>query len=366
MIGLVDSSGERKERVRFAPYGESVSYDWTLRADVTGDGAVTSADNSALLSAWGTSNPLYDLDADGEVGSGDLAILFSEWGQSRLPYEAGALSRYDNIVGYSGYLFDASAGLYAVRFRWYDPAEGRWVTRDPAGYVDGGSLYEYARSGAMSMLDAFGLSACGSTEKSNSRNSCYNGGLAPGETRRDPADYDSAYACAERAWQRKCQRDSNNLNKKSDCEFAANHLYEMADKLRRIYENAEHELTKYMYNPTTSTDLLKDTGINFGIEQGLKLINWYYPKTPGHALKRLTIFYLAWEAKIAISKWIHDIGYLHEHWHDVQQIIDTGAEHDAIRSLADAVAKSCAGNYSADKKMSREQYDKNIDNCRGM
>ena len=33
-----------------------------------------------LLAAWGSFNPMLDLDANGWVGGGDLAITLSSWG----------------------------------------------------------------------------------------------------------------------------------------------------------------------------------------------------------------------------------------------------------------------------------------------
>ncbi|MGA1044686.1 MAG: GC-type dockerin domain-anchored protein [Phycisphaerales bacterium] len=49
-------------------------------ADLDGDGVVTAADLSAMLSAWGSSNAAADLDADGTVGPADLSLLLSSWG----------------------------------------------------------------------------------------------------------------------------------------------------------------------------------------------------------------------------------------------------------------------------------------------
>ena len=39
----------------------------------------------------------------------------------------------------------------------YSPTIGRWMQRDPAGYVDGASLYQYERSDAASGVDPTGL-----------------------------------------------------------------------------------------------------------------------------------------------------------------------------------------------------------------
>jgi len=54
-----------------------------------------------------------------------------------------------NTIGFSGYVFNReidAGGLYAVRFRYYDPVWGRWTSRDPAGYTDGMSLYGYVEA----------------------------------------------------------------------------------------------------------------------------------------------------------------------------------------------------------------------------
>lgn len=49
--------------------------------------------------------------------------------------------------------------MYLARHRWMDPAMGRWVTRDPAGYVDGGNLNQHTRSSPAVFRDPSGLNA---------------------------------------------------------------------------------------------------------------------------------------------------------------------------------------------------------------
>ncbi len=48
-------------------------------------------------------------------------------------------------------------GTYLARNRWYDPVLGRWLQRDPAGYVDGMSMYEYVRNIPYGSVDPMGL-----------------------------------------------------------------------------------------------------------------------------------------------------------------------------------------------------------------
>ena len=52
-------------------------------------------------------------------------------------------SSYANAILFCGYFRDAETGLYHVRHRYYHPRLGRWLSRDPIGYVDGMGLYEY-------------------------------------------------------------------------------------------------------------------------------------------------------------------------------------------------------------------------------
>jgi RHS repeat-associated protein len=52
-------------------------------------------------------------------------------------------SDWDNRVLFCGYRFDAETGLYHVRRRMYHSTYGRWLQRDPLGYVDGMGLYAY-------------------------------------------------------------------------------------------------------------------------------------------------------------------------------------------------------------------------------
>jgi len=80
-----------------------------------------------------------------------------------------ATSSYDNVVLYCGYHLDAETGLYHVRHRSYHPRLGRWMQRDPTGYRDSVSLYEYARGLPIRLVDPSGLASCSEENEGDTR-----------------------------------------------------------------------------------------------------------------------------------------------------------------------------------------------------
>ncbi|TWT45051.1 hypothetical protein RAS1_14720 [Phycisphaerae bacterium RAS1] len=65
-------------------------------------------------------------------------------------------SRFGNPFAWTGQRYDASVGMYHFLFRSYSPELGRWMQRDPLGYLDGVNLYEYVRSCATTATDPMG------------------------------------------------------------------------------------------------------------------------------------------------------------------------------------------------------------------
>jgi RHS repeat-associated protein len=64
-------------------------------------------------------------------------------------------NKFDNELGFCGYWYDFRNGFYHVRHRAYYPNRG-WLQRDPLGYVDGMSLYEYVMSRPTAYVDPLG------------------------------------------------------------------------------------------------------------------------------------------------------------------------------------------------------------------
>ncbi|KPK48588.1 MAG: hypothetical protein AMK72_06560 [Planctomycetes bacterium SM23_25] len=85
-------------------------------------------------------------DADGQVTEWDEDTGGSDW---------------DNEILFCGYRYDPETALYHVRHRMYHATLGRWLQRDPLGYVDGMGLYEYVGSGPLGTTDPMGLRPMG-------------------------------------------------------------------------------------------------------------------------------------------------------------------------------------------------------------
>jgi RHS repeat-associated protein len=61
------------------------------------------------------------------------------------------------VYYFQGGRYDSTTKLYSFRFRDYNPTLGRWMEQDPAGYVDGGNVYQMELSNPAGGVDPFGL-----------------------------------------------------------------------------------------------------------------------------------------------------------------------------------------------------------------
>ena len=100
---------------------------------------------------------VYDQDGDADVDLDDYAEFNAHVGTSGVPHPvvAGG-SRYGNPFLWTGQRYDGSVGLYHFLYRSYSPDLGRWLQRDPLGYVDGASLFEYVASDPTGWIDPWG------------------------------------------------------------------------------------------------------------------------------------------------------------------------------------------------------------------
>jgi RHS repeat-associated protein len=76
--------------------------------------------------------------------------------------QTGAL---DQPYKFSTKRYDEKTGLSYYGYRYYSPALGRWMTRDPLEEAGGINLYEFVKNNPLSFVDPFGLEEvfCGPT-----------------------------------------------------------------------------------------------------------------------------------------------------------------------------------------------------------
>jgi RHS repeat-associated protein len=64
-----------------------------------------------------------------------------------------------NRFMFTGREYDSETGFYYYRARYYDPATGRFLQRDPKGYHDSMCLYQYCKANPVNYLDPYGWQA---------------------------------------------------------------------------------------------------------------------------------------------------------------------------------------------------------------
>lgn len=74
-------------------------------------------------------------------------------------------SKVDNPWRFAEKRIDQKSGLIHFGHRFYDPMTGRWISQDPAGFIDGPNLYTYLHNNPLNYLDRFGLAT-----ETNSKN----------------------------------------------------------------------------------------------------------------------------------------------------------------------------------------------------
>jgi RHS repeat-associated protein len=81
---------------------------------------------------------------------GSRTIMNASWGTI-------SASVYDWVVGHQGLMHDEEDGLVYDRARYLSPMLGRFMSRDPIGYVGGLNIYEYIGGDPIDDTDSLGL-----------------------------------------------------------------------------------------------------------------------------------------------------------------------------------------------------------------
>ncbi|MBL8801042.1 MAG: hypothetical protein JNN27_03540 [Planctomycetes bacterium] len=159
VVVIVDHAAAIQESVRYSAYGVPIGLPMG-DADADGD---CDAGDLALVSGW-IGTPTYnvrgDFNLDGVLDAKDETIATDNGGAV---HGRGVLSDLDfgNRKGYAGYEADAKllGSKWHVRHRVLDSVLGRWLRRDPLGYVDGVNFSAYVSGRSPAFGDAGGLQA---------------------------------------------------------------------------------------------------------------------------------------------------------------------------------------------------------------
>jgi len=95
---------------------------------------------------------------------GDVIGITDESGASLARYRYGAFGELiagDGVIAnnilFSGKRYDSASGLYYFGARYYDASSGRFISRDPMGYIDGPNDYVLAMNNPLLWIDPWGL-----------------------------------------------------------------------------------------------------------------------------------------------------------------------------------------------------------------
>ncbi len=93
----------------------------------------------------------------GRTRSGAIQSItqYDAWGNEQVV--SGTVSDPFGYNAASGYYLDRETGLYLCQNRFYDPAQGRWLNRDPSGFDGGTNLYGYCAGAPVINQDPEGL-----------------------------------------------------------------------------------------------------------------------------------------------------------------------------------------------------------------
>jgi RHS repeat-associated protein len=150
---LITDDGRMIEWVKYSSYGVPMSLP---AGDTDSDGDFDSTDTAALT---GTYDVRKDVNLDGTVDVLDyLDALDLNGGLSTQGWSILSNPKWNNRKGYAGYEGDTvlAGTKWHVRHRVLESELGRWMRRDPLGYVDGVSVYS-AGSQPLNSVDPFGL-----------------------------------------------------------------------------------------------------------------------------------------------------------------------------------------------------------------
>ena len=169
VAGLIARNGTVVEANVYDGYGPVATWGYRRfdfdRNTVINMTDITRAQNGMNGSAVETGDPGSDADLDGDTDIDDLYAVYATYNQTgNIDVHVSSVGNPFHFTGrrlhYLDDLTQAGANdnrqVQYNRARHYDPGHGRWLQREPFGYVDGMNLYEYLRSNPLLWTDPTG------------------------------------------------------------------------------------------------------------------------------------------------------------------------------------------------------------------
>jgi RHS repeat-associated protein len=154
---IVAAAGTMKEWDKYSAYGIPFGLPG---GDTDSDGDCDSTDVTQVQTWINGSqyNVRGDIDLDGDVDSNDKSTINGSFSGLTLGRGSISTSGTLNLRGFAGYEVDAAVrSNYNVRNRVYATSVGRWMQRDPKGYINGYNIYAYCDSNPYVRRDPSGL-----------------------------------------------------------------------------------------------------------------------------------------------------------------------------------------------------------------
>lgn len=179
LIFEYDAEGRRTEKDVYAYSGNAWVFSYARRWAYSGPNAVAEFDgNNTLLKTftWGQNNQLLAItDYTGSTpkvyntildAQGNVVALTDATGAVVASYTYDPYGKLLSAIGsaasecpflYGGGYRDSESGLILLGARYYSPALGRFLTRDPSGESGGENLYAYGNGDPINQTDPTGL-----------------------------------------------------------------------------------------------------------------------------------------------------------------------------------------------------------------